>query len=149
MDDYDWNGEGHNHCRNPDGDSGGVWCITNHPDIPWEYCPVPICWATLYNECQEGGFAPGKDFSGRTNVTASGLTCQHWAASEPHVPKYTDVGKVGDTEAGEHNHCRNPSESPRGVWCYTTDPDVRLERCSVPICGPTMLKVLDFSADND
>ena len=98
------------------------------------------------HECQKAGFSPGKDFSGSTNVTASGLTCQHWAASEPHIPKYTDVGKVGDTVAGEHNQCRNPSDNPRGVWCYTMDPDTRLEYCSVPICA---LKVFDFSADND
>ena len=55
---------------------------------------------------------------GRMNVTASGISCQFWLASQPHVPKYTDVGKEGDTEAGEHNHCRNPSGELGGVWCY-------------------------------
>ena len=86
-----------------------------------------------YLECQRGGSSPGKDFSGRTNVTESGRTCQNWAASEPHVPKYTDVGKVGDTEAGEHNHCRNPNQNSEGVWCYTTDPGKEWEHCSVPM----------------
>ena len=33
----------HNQCRNPDGDSGGVWCLTTDPDKQWEYCSVPIC----------------------------------------------------------------------------------------------------------
>ena len=33
----------HNHCRNPDGDLGGVWCWTSDPDKTWDYCPVPIC----------------------------------------------------------------------------------------------------------
>ena len=99
------------------------------------------------NDCQEGD-PLGASYSGTMNVTASGRTCQFWAASQPHVPKYTDVGKVGDTEAGEHNHCRNPSGHVGGVWCYTTDPDKEWEHCSVPICVP-MLKVFDFSADND
>ena len=99
------------------------------------------------NECQEGN-PLGASYSGKMNVTASGISCQFWAASQPHVPKYTDVGKVGDTEAGEHNHCRNPNGELGGVWCYTTDPDERWEHCSVPICVP-MLKVFDFSADND
>ena len=99
------------------------------------------------NECQEGD-PLGASYLGRMNVTASGRTCQVWAASQPHEPKYTDVGKVGDTEAGEHNHCRNPNGELGGVWCYTTDPDERWEHCSVPICVP-MLKVFDFSADND
>ena len=30
----------HNHCRNPDGDSEGVWCDTSEG---WEHCSVPIC----------------------------------------------------------------------------------------------------------
>ena len=40
--DYAGLGE-HNHCRNPDGGSGGVWCYTTDPDKRWEYCSVPIC----------------------------------------------------------------------------------------------------------
>ena len=28
----------HNYCRNPDGDSGGVWCYTTDPKTQWEYC---------------------------------------------------------------------------------------------------------------
>ena len=90
-------------------------------------------------ECQEGN-PPGVTYSGRTSVTASGTSCQVWAESKPHEHDYTDVG--------ESNHCRNPNGDSEGVWCYTTDPDKEWEHCSVPICAP-MLKVLDFSADND
>ena len=99
-------------------------------------------------DCQEGS-PLGASYSGKVNVTASGRSCQVWSTSEPHEPKYTDMGKVGETEAGDHNYCRNPSGEFAGVWCYTTDPDKRWEHCSVSICVPTMLKVLDFSADND
>ena len=91
------------------------------------------------NECQEGN-PLGASYSGKLNVTASGRTCQVWAASQPHEHSYTYMG--------EHNHCRNPDGDPSGVWCYTTDPDKDLEYCSVPICALT-LKVFDFSADND
>ena len=91
-------------------------------------------------ECQEGN-PLGASYLGRMNVTTGGRSCQVWAAQQPH--QHT----VG-TELGEHNYCRNPNEQTSGVWCYTTDPDKRLEYCSVPICV-TMLKVLDFSADND
>ena len=100
-------------------------------------------------ECQKAGFTPGQGFSGSTNITASGRTCQHWAASRPHVTAWTDVGRVGNTEAGNHNHCRNPNGDPGGVWCYTTDPDMTQEYCSIPICPTVTLKVLDFSSDND
>ena len=33
----------HNFCRNPDSDSGGVWCYTADRDKKWEYCSLPIC----------------------------------------------------------------------------------------------------------
>jgi len=33
------------------------------------------------------------------------------------------------------NKCRNPeSNFYAGVWCYTTDPDMRWEVCDVPLC---------------
>ena len=35
--------EAENYCRNPDEDSGGVWCYTNDPDDYWGYCDVPEC----------------------------------------------------------------------------------------------------------
>jgi uncharacterized protein YegL len=28
----------HNFCRNPDSDSGGIWCYTTSEEILWEYC---------------------------------------------------------------------------------------------------------------
>ena len=68
-------------------------------------------------ECQEG-IPLGGTYSGRVNVTASGRTCQVWAAREPSEHDYTDY-----TEVGEHNHCRNPDGDLGGVWCYTTDPE--------------------------
>ena len=60
---------------------------------------------------QEGN-PPGVNFSGMLNVTATGRTCQVWAASQPHEHDFPDVGK--------HNHCRNPDGDIGGVWCYTT-----------------------------
>ena len=38
----------HNHCRNPDGESG-VWCYTTNPDKRWELCDVREC-----NSCDKG-----------------------------------------------------------------------------------------------
>ena len=39
----DLGAEHENYCRNPDKDSGGVWCYTNDPDDYWGYCDVPDC----------------------------------------------------------------------------------------------------------
>ena len=74
----------------------------------------------------------GREYEGRANTTASGLTCQAWSASD-----YPEVG--------EHNYCRNPDGDDGGVWCYGADGD--LDYCPVPWCLP--VKVLDFSLDND
>ena len=88
------------------------------------------------NLCLEG--TPlGDRYSGKVNITVSGRICQAWSASEPHELNFTDVGKVGETEAGDHNFCRNPSGEALGVWCYTTDKDKEWEYCSVPLCNTT------------
>ena len=60
--------------------------------------------------------------------------------SQPHDHQFTNVG--------DHNYCRNPVGSPHfGVWCKTSDPNIREDYCSVPFCPP--LKVFDFSLDNN
>ena len=77
------------------------------------------------------GWPVGSSYTGRQNVTISGRTCQVWAESEPHVHGYPRY---------EHNYCRKPPghrEDRVGVFCYTTDPDVRWELCSVPFCNAT------------
>jgi len=30
-------------------------------------------------------------------------------------------------------------------WCYTMDPEVRWQKCDVPLCGKTLIIVLLFS----
>ena len=127
----------HNYCRNPTANPRGVWCLTTDPNMPWDYCSVPLCSPTI--DCQEGKLL-GVTYVGSLSVTQSGRTCQSWSSLQPHEHPFTTMG--------DHNHCRNPVGDPNGVWCHTTDPDMPWEYCSVPICA-TMLKVLDFSADSD
>ena len=92
-----------------------------------------------YKECQSKAMS-GRDYKGRVNVTKDGVPCQRWNESEPHKHPFSYVG--------DHNYCRNPIEAPVSeVFCYTSDPNVRYQFCSVPFCPP--LQVLDFSLDND
>ena len=35
---------------------------------------------------------------------------------------------------GDHNYCRQPEIDGARAWCYTIDPDKRLEYCDVPEC---------------
>merc|ERR1712061_304334 len=52
----------HNMCRNPDNDSGGVWCFTKGQK-DWEYCDVPKCDVAV-----DGGWSDWRDF-GACNAT--------------------------------------------------------------------------------
>ena len=118
----------HNHCRNPNELSLGVWCYTTDPDKRWELCPVPICAATTYT-CQEGE-PLGATYVGSVNVTASGKACMGW---------HTVSSSYWYLKLGEHNYCRNPGQPfssnhgvrPKdGVWCYTSLSD-EWEYCDV------------------
>ncbi|XP_045211454.2 putative macrophage stimulating 1-like protein [Mercenaria mercenaria] len=35
--------DAHNYCRNPDYESGGLWCYTEDPSVRFEYCDIPKC----------------------------------------------------------------------------------------------------------
>ena len=78
------------------------------------------------DDCQEGN-PLGASYSGKMNVTVSGIYCQVWAALQPHEHNFTEVG--------EHNFCRNPNGVSKGVWCYTTEPENQWEHCTVPKCA--------------
>ena len=82
----------------------------------------------------------GADYEGQSSITNGGKVCQRWSATEPHDHE--------DTSMGDHNYCRNP-DGGSGVWCNTMDPLEEWDYCPVPWCSGAMLKVLDFSADND
>ena len=90
--------------------------------------------------CQQRSTS-GRDYIGKANTTVDGIRCQRWSDTQPHNHSFTHVG--------DHNFCRNPNGegSQSQVWCYTTDPKLEWQSCSVPFCPS--LKALDFSLDND
>ncbi|XP_078687217.1 plasminogen-like [Branchiostoma floridae x Branchiostoma belcheri] len=119
-----------NYCRNPDDDSGGVWCFTTDPDTIWEYCDVPVCDSVyLPGICQEGN---GASYRGNVSVTVTGSTCQRWDSQTPHEHNRTPGNHP--SSGLEQNYCRNPDDWFDGVWCYTTDPERRWDYCDVPVC---------------
>ena len=72
----------------------------------------------------------GRDYEGCQTKTISGRTCQSWFAQFPHKHDMNlDRLKLRGITQNEPNYCRNPNESDIGIWCYTTDPNVRFERC--------------------
>uniref|UniRef100_A0A452UFI9 Prothrombin n=1 Tax=Ursus maritimus TaxID=29073 RepID=A0A452UFI9_URSMA len=86
-------------------------------------------------ECLEGSCAEGLGMNYRGNVsfTRSGIECQLWRSRYPHKPEINTTTHPGADL--RENFCRNPDGSTTGPWCYTTDPTVRREECSIPVCG--------------
>jgi len=78
----------------------------------------------------------GYEYIGQTAVTTSGKLCQAWTAHYPHEHSFKQDHMYPDGSVkNARNYCRNPENGYVGIWCYTTDPDVRWERCDVPTCG--------------
>jgi hypothetical protein len=97
---------------------------TNFDEYREEYHEKLDCQTLTLSE-------PGSDYGGLVSVTSSGRKCQNWHDQTPHKHN------LGEGY-GNHNYCRNydfgSADAPLGVWCYTTDPNVRWEFCDVPAC---------------
>ncbi|XP_016059513.1 PREDICTED: prothrombin isoform X2 [Miniopterus natalensis] len=86
-------------------------------------------------ECLDGNCAEdlGMNYRGNVSFTRSGIECQLWRSRYPHKP---EINSTTHPEADlQENFCRNPDGSTTGPWCYTSDPTVRREECSIPVCG--------------
>ncbi|XP_074547050.1 muscle, skeletal receptor tyrosine-protein kinase [Halichoeres trimaculatus] len=95
---------------------------------------------TCYNE-------RGRFYQGRVNVTRSGTPCQSWSQQVPHQHRLS-VDVIPELK-GSENFCRNPGGISDKPWCYTTNPNIRWEYCSVPQCGEmSVVPVLKSEAPN-
>ena len=70
----------------------------------------------------------GLGYTGYTNITETGRTCQRWGRQYPHTHGYGFLYT-------EENYCRNWNDEEDRPWCYTTDPDTRWELCDIPMCS--------------
>ena len=86
-----------------------------------------IIAVTCYNSTTNG-----TDYTGTTNITESGLICQSWDSSIPHIHPITSLFRP---YLEGHNYCRNPEGRGSRPWCYTTNATVRWEYCSISVCS--------------
>ncbi|XP_077997548.1 uncharacterized protein LOC144450729 isoform X2 [Glandiceps talaboti] len=87
-------------------------------------------WGCEYRgECYM--LANGFDYRGTVNTTVTGRTCQKWESQVPHTHSRIP-GRYPTAGLDDHNYCRNP-DNEAGIWCFTTDPDVRWEYCDAGI----------------
>nr|XP_022291356.1 plasminogen-like [Crassostrea virginica]XP_022291357.1 plasminogen-like [Crassostrea virginica] len=118
-----------NYCRNPSNKmSGGPWCFTTDPSVEWEYCNVPMCqYDCLYTK-------KGREYIGSMSKTKSGRTCQRWDSQTPHVIPAALTSRFSGPFSCHENFCRNTANASR-PWCYTTDPEVKMEFCDIDFCN--------------
>ncbi|XP_025922268.1 plasminogen-like [Apteryx rowi] len=130
-----------NYCRNPDGERR-PWCYTINRAVRWEYCAIPHCDGTeqeiagtdvpeqspVPEHCYRG---KGLSYRGTTSFTVSGKKCQAWNSMFPHRHEKTP-DKFPNADLRE-NYCRNP-DADEHPWCFTTDPSVLWEYCSLMRC---------------
>ncbi|KAG7216624.1 hypothetical protein INR49_023333 [Caranx melampygus] len=82
--------------------------------------------ATCYND-------RGRFYQGTVNVTRSGTPCQPWSQQVPHQHRLS-VDVIPELKNSD-NHCRNPGGISEKPWCYTSNPNIRWEYCTVLECG--------------
>ncbi|XP_066289695.1 uncharacterized protein [Branchiostoma lanceolatum] len=107
----------------------------SHFVIGYEFDPQGAKDASGPPECQTGN---GRSYRGAWSITESARLCQRWDSQTPHSHANTPARKP--SQGLDNNFCRNP-DGENSVWCYTTDPGKRWERCPVPKCDAVLLNV--------
>ena len=88
----------------------------------------------------------GRGYSGNEYRTESGYICQSWTKQTPHRhPMLPELYRTDLDQA--HFSCRNPGGIGNRPWCYTNNPSVRWEYCSISKCGeyiPLLIELINL-----
>ncbi|CAH1777812.1 unnamed protein product, partial [Owenia fusiformis] len=103
--------------------------ISTRNTQPATSTPGPI----VVQECKYS--EAGREYMGKKATTRSGRTCQMWVSQFPHEHNHWNESRFPDARLEDTmNYCRNPTYNPGGVWCFTTDTEIRWEYCDVAYC---------------
>ncbi|CAL7933933.1 unnamed protein product [Xylocopa violacea] len=125
-----------NYCRNPTGDSRGLWCYTLEPSLIDDECDVPLC---NFRECRLSG--PGAEYGGSKEITTTGAKCKSWhkryQLADSKSVKFDEKDFPDKSRRKAENFCRNPSGDIGGPWCYVEEENfeyVQKQYCDIPFC---------------
>ena len=68
------------------------------------------------------------------NTTEKGIPCQEWFTDSPHSHPQSPPEDIFPEMTNADNFCRNPGGTESRPWCYTADPAVRWQHCSLLPC---------------
>ncbi|XP_028399567.1 plasminogen-like, partial [Dendronephthya gigantea] len=121
-------------------------CEKEEPYISRNAGDTPECWYYDFrNPTDESSSARewkinadclylnGSSYHGNISVTDSGTPCQSWTEQCPH--RHTMNTTYPELNNAK-NYCRNPKNSGKRPWCFTTDRNKRWEYCDIPKCIP-------------
>ncbi|XP_050296162.1 uncharacterized protein LOC126736018 isoform X2 [Anthonomus grandis grandis] len=102
----------------------------------WSFFCQPPYFAeppmALLPECAINPNEP--DYSGTQDVTSEGLPCLPWSGKKMIPDDMTTLFKNESAILDWKNFCRDPGSQGEGSWCYTKDPQVVQDVCSVRDC---------------
>ncbi|XP_071851463.1 inactive tyrosine-protein kinase transmembrane receptor ROR1-like isoform X3 [Apostichopus japonicus] len=75
----------------------------------------------------------GQSYRGKVNKTIGGYDCQPWDKQEPH--EHSLLVSTYHELAGGHNYCRNPGGGLLKPWCFTMNPEERVQQCEMVQCA--------------
>ncbi|XP_060536177.1 uncharacterized protein LOC132708084 [Cylas formicarius] len=142
-----------NYCRNPESSEEGAFCYTlsSKPEkkVAKTICHLRKCKSDL---CKIAG--TGNDFIGQVSVTRSGRPCDYWDPNPQKSVHFAYMYSFNGSYFAEmnardaKNFCRNPSRDISGSWCYTRDPEVVQDVCSVRDCDKPEECIIIISTSN-
>ncbi|XP_060581824.1 plasminogen-like [Ruditapes philippinarum] len=99
---------------------------------------------SVIDEAGTKGCVYSPKYNGTLNVTRDGFPCQRWDSQSPHEhnrnkdDNFPNDGSVSDA----NNYCRD-ADGTYELWCYTTNPEVRFQKCDVNVCQPPRVRQSD------